>query len=576
MENTKQKSVNFSFPIFLLFFSKLIIYLIGFTVFFAGIVFLSGANVKDFQYVFLFISLLTILFIGWEFKRFFKQRYTQIALFTLFSSIILLASTLSVTKIYDKSWDGMTYHQIAIIKLAEGWNPVYESLPYEQQDSKYFDRKIVMNLWVNHYAKASEIFAAIMMGITSSIESGKVFNLMLLFAAFCSVFHLLLSHRRIKPLWSFFIAAAAAFNPISVNQVFSYYIDGAIASLLVILICQFILIYQNDTLKNSILPASFTIFFVITILVNLKFTGLVYAGLFSVFFLIFLLIVKKTVLVKQSLAVLIPSGLLAVLVTGFNPYITNSLSHGHPFHPLAGKNKTDIIGTNIPLPLIESNTFEKLIISTFSRSENFDNRKEDEQIKLKIPFTFDYAEIKAFQSEGIRLGGFGVFWSGILLVSVALFFICLYLIRGRERIYLLAFCGAVILSVAINPESWWARYIPQFWLFPVILSVFILYFVKSTRLQIASKLLMALLILNSLIVFSAYSYSAIKTTSNANKEFLKLKTAGVPVKVYLDIFTSNQQKLKDNQIPFLLIKNADEMSCSRTLKILKMEFCVSE
>src|SRR5690606_8327887 len=107
-----------------------------------------------------------------------------------------------VTRIYDKSWDGMAYHQIAIIELSEGWNPVYESLPMEEQDSKYFDRKIILNRWVNHYGKGLEIFATVMMGVSGSIESGKVFNGLLMAAAFCTALYLLFHFRKISRLWA--------------------------------------------------------------------------------------------------------------------------------------------------------------------------------------------------------------------------------------------------------------------------------------------------------------------------------------------------------------------------------------
>lgn len=63
----------------------------------------------------------------------------------------------------------MAYHQIAISELANGWNPFYETLPYSSQESIYFDRLIVLNLWVNHYAKGLEIFSAILYGVGGSI-----------------------------------------------------------------------------------------------------------------------------------------------------------------------------------------------------------------------------------------------------------------------------------------------------------------------------------------------------------------------------------------------------------------------
>src|SRR5262245_22262441 len=43
-------------------------------------------------------------------------------------AILILASFLIALVFIDRSWDSLMYHKRAVIALADGWNPVYETL----------------------------------------------------------------------------------------------------------------------------------------------------------------------------------------------------------------------------------------------------------------------------------------------------------------------------------------------------------------------------------------------------------------------------------------------------------------
>lgn len=552
-------------------FTKIIVYSVATLLFYSAIIFILGGNLGPSLGIFSLSILSVLIFICWEFHRFRQVPFTKVILFSLAFLSFLAFLTFLISKIYDKSWDGMAYHQIAISELANGWNPFYETLPYSSQESIYFDRLIVLNLWVNHYAKGLEIFSAILYGVGGSIESGKVFNLFLFLVSFSSVFSLLLKIGRIKWFYALLIAIAAAFNPIVVNQLFSYYLDGAVGALLLILLVVFI----NILINKTDLSEYFSLAAVLIILINLKFTGLVYAGLFGFAFFIFLLFKKDYVILYRFLGFAVPTGLVAVILIGFNPYIKNTLENGHPFHPLAGKNKVDIISINIPVQLKDANAAEKFLASTFSRSDNFDNRNESDRIKFKIPFTFNIEEVKAFASEGIRLGGFGVLWSGIFILTIVMCILNFFSVKGKnDRVYLMAFVATVLVSVFINPESWWARYVPQFWFLPVILCTFLLYLSKNKIFRGVALASLLILILNSALVAGMYSYSALVTTLKANQELRSMKKSEGPVTVYFDIFTPNELKLKEHNIPYRKVMDYESMPCQEKDKVMKIEYCI--
>lgn len=382
---------------------------------------------------------------------------------------------------------------------------------------------------------------------------------------------MLLKIGRIKWFYALLIAIAAAFNPIVVNQLFSYYLDGAVGALLLILLVVFI----NILINKTDLSEYFSLAAVLIILINLKFTGLVYAGLFGFAFFIFLLFKKDYVILYRFLGFAVPTGLVAVILIGFNPYIKNTLENGHPFHPLAGKNKVDIISINIPVQLKDANAAEKFLASTFSRSDNFDNRNESDRIKFKIPFTFNIEEVKAFASEGIRLGGFGVLWSGIFILTIVMCILNFFSVKGKnDRVYLMAFVATVLVSVFINPESWWARYVPQFWFLPVILCTFLLYLSKNKIFRGVALASLLILILNSALVAGMYSYSALVTTLKANQELRSMKKSEGPVTVYFDIFTPNELKLKEHNIPYRKVMDYESLPCQEKDKVMKIEYCI--
>lgn len=557
---------------FILFFSKAILYFTGTVLIVAGLFFLADLEIHNNSLVMLIALVTVITVLTWEFKTFYRLAVARLAVYNMASLLIIAGLTLAMGAVYDKSWDGMAYHQIGIVELSRGWNPFYEQLPYEAQNSKYFNREIVLNLWINHYGKALETFSAVMMTLTGSIESGKVFNVLMLLCAFCSLFWLLTRLNLMGRWWNLVVATAATFNPIAVNQLFSYYLDGALGSLILILMCQLIMLFRTGNQEER-WPAYLSIFFSSIILINLKFTGLIYHAWICLVFLCLIIYLKQFGMLRRFVAVATVSGLVAVLIAGFNPYVTNTLRAGHPFYPLAGKNKVDAIVHMTPKPLKGQNTFGKFLISNFSRCDNL-GETSDRAVAYKIPFTFSLQELKIFQSEGIRLNALGPLWSGIFCVTLILLVITFIRLKGIGRVYLLALVTSVVGAVAINPASWWARFIPQLWLLPVIVFAFLLFAQTKGMLRFICKTAMVLLIANTALIAGVYFYSVYTSTRSANKVFETLRKSTTPVFVYFDIFTPNEKKLEANSISFVKVQRLDELPCDSTMQILKIDYCL--
>ena len=80
-------------------------------------------------------------------------------------------------------------------------------------------------------------------------------------------------------------------------------------------------------------------------------------------------------------------------------------------------------------------------------------------------------EIWAAGGHDTRVAGFGPLFSAVLILSVAVAVLVIS-DRSRSRVstLLLLFGGALLLCLAM-PESWWARYVPELWWTPVLVSL---------------------------------------------------------------------------------------------------------
>ena len=140
-------------------------------------------------------------------------------------ALTALAIIISIN-VYDTSYDGMTYDADAILQLLKGYNPYYDRL-----DSSHD----FYNFWVNHYAKATWSFSAVVAHATGFYQAGKCYHMLLAFAAAFYVYDYF-RMRGVSQLSALLLAGAVAANPVIIDQMFSYYVDGAIAGLFILLL----------------------------------------------------------------------------------------------------------------------------------------------------------------------------------------------------------------------------------------------------------------------------------------------------------------------------------------------------
>ena len=467
------------------------------------------------------ISFLIINTITYYFLTKKKLNINEFKKVVLLSIGIILISTLIGTFTFDRSSDGNTYHKDAIGVLKEGFNPVYESSKdfiKERDNSSTLDD---YSIWTDHYAKANWIMASNFYALTDNIESGKAMNFITLYIVFSLILSYLLDKFSLKQ--SLIISLVTVINPITAAQLFTYYNDQLVCLYLFLSI--FYLIKLEKNLKSKELWFGYILTFIL--LANMKFNGLGYLLVFSFLFVckyLYNAYKKKEFLklFKKMCLIFIPLFIVSLVIVGYPTYIKNTIDHSNPFFPLYDDNGEDIITAQEPKKFIKMNTLEKLYYGTFSKANNL---RENDKTTIKVPFMVYKDEIKPATSNDLRISGWGVLFSGLLIVSIGIL-ITKYKDYKKEN-YLLYTLGITLLLLIVMSESWWARYTPHFYLF-IIFGLYILY--KYGKNKYLRYIFLTLIIINTSIPLLGNTYYTFTNSIKIRKDLTSLKNKKIILK----------------------------------------------
>lgn len=415
---------------------------------------------------------------------------------------VLISALLVSTIVVDKSWDGWCYHQLGVISLASGWNPVYEPLAHvwfslNSSSLGYpSDAPLPDGVWTSFYPKASWILASQPLMWGFSVDSGK-FPGMLLIVVSALVSFRYFRIREMATRWSYLLSVMVALNPVAIAQATTYYVDGLLGGCLSIVIFSLL---SFDRTRNSL--DLLLVICVSLIACNLKFTGPVYIFII-VFPSLLLWFLKKQMVVWHS--IMLGVGLLIFAVGSVNPYFTNMRIAGSPIHPL---NRVDLMQNQMAPEFLEKNRVSKLLISL-----TFSNLPDREVLKLSNPLQWRGGVITELHNfvtqQDLRIGGFGPVFG--LALGLAFFAAALLIFRPERDIGLSLIIVSVVMSIAVNPEMWWARYVPQMWILPIIASASI---IKIGKNQWVALGIVGLMGLTSIISLGGWTVSTVATSKH--------------------------------------------------------------
>jgi len=375
------------------------------------------------------------------------------------AAICALVSLGLASIVKDYSYDGQRYHQQAVLALAGGWNPLRDE-PLQGANS----------LWINGYAKGPWTWSAAWLDATGNIEMGKSLHVWLSASAGLLAYGALLRLPALGRAAAWWIAVLAAANPVLLYQWPTHMNDSLVGSLLLALASQSARLALSPSGGSRAAYGWLAAALALALLPTVKSSGMAYGLLVCVAAWAVALVARRLDLLRAVTLLAAASLLPAALLLGWNPYVTNTLRHGHPFYPLAGAANVDIITGNSPAGLQEAGRVGQWLGSLFSESHSELGDSNQPAFRPKWPGVVTGQELARFSSKtDMRIGGFGPWFSlGLVLAMVAA---AAAAARATSRAM---FCAAA-LAVAILaltlafPEPWWARYVPQMYLLPLVL-----------------------------------------------------------------------------------------------------------
>lgn len=522
---------------------------IALTLILSVFVFFMGIGIKPFTFPISYL-ISTVFFLYYSEQGRINKIKTVIGCLFIIALSVFISSL-----IYDYSFDGQFYHQVAIYYLIKGWNPIYETCPSPMNDSI---------LWVDHYAKGMEIIAANISSVFNNIETGKSLNLIMTFITYAFVSDFLKSDMLLNRAKTHYYALLITFSPVICAQLFTYYIDWVLYSFLAILS---ITLYHIICSKKISREDLCVISMIIILSISSKFNFIFWIGLCIGLVIIYCIKNKEKSLTVNLTAISILSLLLGFIIS-YNPYITNILSGHHILYPLMGGGKIDIMTIQTPDGIIYKNYFVSVILSLFSRpSQNdvsiwiFSSKKvtiavwvllsgtmycitryryklktntSNISVLLSIIGGVSFFILLKYYWSGMfftigeadmRLGGFGYFFPEIIIMT----FISLFSANKSpkyKKAFILMSC--LIISLFLLPSGWWARYVPFFFIFAFIPIIYVEKY--GSKVPIITTISTALMLTNSLLIIEwCIHYGCFYTeTEKAIVEFCKKES---PIKI---------------------------------------------
>ena len=180
---------------------------------------------------------------------------------------------------------------------------------------------------------------------------------------------------------------------------------------------------------------------------------------------------------------------------------------------------------------------------------------------LKRPFEYNVNEINNL-SYDTRIGGYGIFFGGIFIISIVVILANLIydIIRKNKNMWFYTIPLVIsLLLIFFFSEGWWARYAPHLYLFPIFTLILL-----ANKEQIIFKILLItltfIILKNSYFNFYSYYNKDLKISGTTRMTLEKVANKEVEIYIVTDRFTGILANLNDKNIKYKLVKEqTDDM-----------------
>ncbi len=474
---------------------------------------LVSISIQKFQLIYISVVYLLLFLL---IKYYYTKSYfslTTISAWVIFTSIVWFFIA-HHRLVFDNSYDGIWYHQEAVLTLAKGWNPFHRLM--EQSEGSQFG-----SFYVNHYPKAAWTAEAVIYAFTGFLQSAKAVTWIFMSGLFFVSVYAIKKLIACNWLLACVVALLIAANPIAIAQTYSFYVDGQLGITLTAMIV--LLILHASTGGKAYFYLALAMFGYAS---NLKFTGLIYSSIIGLGYVIYLFVSKNKQLVNL-LAIMSICGMFSVGFLGYPTYVTNTINAKHPFFPIMGPESFGDVIAKIPRPadFEGMNRFEKYYKGILANPVYCRAPLTTAPKQLFKPLPDKYY----FTRADYEISGNGPYFAEIFYFWIPLLLAFLCLPFKHKKWYLFT-ALVVLLSAIINEEFWYVRYAPQLWLLYLIPVIALL---SHPYLRYYSYLMVIMLLVN-VMQLGYWNYSTHIAESNMNRKIMqKLAKLNRPAKVWL-------------------------------------------
>ena len=486
-----------------------------------------------------------ISFVFSVFYLFKTEKFISKFLVVLF---LFLISFIAANSLIDTSFDGRCYHFTLENLFKLGYNPFYGNIKtFANQNDIYYNL-----LFASSYPNALEVIRANFYLIFQNMESSKIANYLLAFAGFFYSFYFFLN--KLNKIKSFILSSCVLLCVISVCQLSTKMADFCLYYLFLFQLFSILLINKKKNVKTNV----FVLIMSSVLSIATKYTGLLNS---VIVFLVWLIFKRNKDVIKVGAIV----GFLSVILCA-QPYLTNMIKFKNPFYPSIGYNKLDFMTKQNPKEFKNKPYLYKFLRSMFSATSDARmNNPQTPKLYYKVPFTPKYD--MPYGAEEMRINGFGHLFSGIFILSI---FLTLIQVVKKKGLFAIS---AILISVLLNPICWWARFVPQLHLLPIINCY---YFRKNNFIFFA---LSALLIVNGLWAFkeniATNAYKSYVMNTFYNDLFVQSQTK--PIEIHMKKISFDEDdttilpRLKEYGVQYKLVNYLD-----RDFEKIKTEATISD
>jgi hypothetical protein len=344
----------------------------------------------------------------------------------------------------------------------------------------------------------------------------------------------------------------AVLNPVLIYQSMTFYVDGAIGSLLTVLVAGIAMFADAPRLRSLAI-----VVMAACITINMKFTGLAYAGVLLVLAVPIVWWWRGFRAGFQMALAGATVVMLGILLLGYTPYVRNTLEQGNPVYAAP---QTEVAGVR-PVNLNDHNRFMRFLISSFSRT---DVVRAPQSTRMKFPLWIGPEERRGVYGADLEAGGFGP-WYGMMLILAAVSGLALLshpaMRASGATALLIGVC--LVASILVHGETWWARYIAHLWLLPLLVAVPSLHCDRRSAIAWLGCSILVAATVNLLIVGANVGWNRLKYLNLHRATMMEIAAAPQPITVYLGGFRPLRQRLLEAGVKFTLVEEEPDARLER-------------